>query len=79
MRGPMKRRLDALWAWSPHLSVMAIALLTTFLLGGGAFAWGNADLALMVLLSGAGAIALALLWMDRRKIWAEFFGKKEDE
>lgn len=76
---PLRKRLDALCVQWSYLLLVGVALLSTALVAGAVFLWGGADLALWVLVSGVAATGLALLWMERRKMWEDFVGKKEDE
>lgn len=79
MTAPLRKRLDALCAQWSYLLLIGVALLSTAVVAGAVFLWRGADLALLVLISGGAAASLAVLWLERRKIWADFFGTKEDE
>lgn len=79
MTESLRKRLDSLWAQWSYLLLIGVALLSTAVVAGAVFLWGGADLAMWVLISGGAAAALAVLWLERRKIWADFFGAKEDE
>jgi glucose-6-phosphate-specific signal transduction histidine kinase len=79
MTAPLRKRLDALYAQWSYLLLIGVALLSTAVVAGAVFLWRGADLALLVLIAGGAAASLAVLWLERRKIWADFFGAKEDE
>lgn len=79
MTAPLRKRLDAICGQWSYLLLIGVALLSTAVVACAVFLWRGADLALFVLISGGASAALAVLWLERRKIWADFFGKQEDE